>query len=79
MMFSIMNPAMFTGSFAEENGGAYARSSSAKSDAVIPARMAVAKTSILFSTPSRPMACAPITRPVPFSNRTLSVMLWAPG
>ena len=45
---------MFTGSFAEPNGGAYASSRSASSGAVIPPRIAVAITSIRLSTPSIP-------------------------
>ena len=50
---------MFTGSFAEEYGGAYDNSKSGKSITVKFAFIAVAITSIRLSTPSRPKACAP--------------------
>ena len=57
--FSAMYPSRFTGSLADENGGAYASSRSASRSAVSPPAIAVAITSIRLSTPLRPTICAP--------------------
>ena len=73
------HPTMLTGSFADPYGGAYARSRSISSSTAQPARMAVASTSILLSTPSAPTACAPSSRP---SLRRMWTTRWiceAPG
>ena len=61
---------MFVGSFADENGGAYASSSSVKSSAVRLFLIACANISHLLSTPSNPTSCAPKILPVTFSNKT---------
>ena len=64
---------------AEENGGAYANSNSVKSYAVIPARIAVARTSQRLSTPSYPTNCAPKIFPLCFSKMVFIIIFFAFG
>src|SRR3712207_6827077 len=55
--------ATVTGSYVGENGGAYDRSEPASSSAVIPAQIAVARTSIRLPLPGPPTIWAPSSRP----------------
>ena len=51
----------------------------AQAAGVIPARIAVASTSMRLSTPSKPTICAPRIRPFSGLYNVLTVMSVAPG
>ena len=77
--FSAMYPSRLTGSLADENGGAYASSRSARWSAVMPPAIAVAITSIRLSTPLRPTIWAPRIVPSFGSKISLVAIRVAPG